>query len=242
MFDSINTLITSPWTLKILEGSLLTLQVGLGAMLLAAAFGLIGAVLSLSQYRLGRAVAVVYATLIRGVPDLILLFLIYYGGQFALNFALESVGYDEFVEIKPLLAGILSLGFIYGAYMSEVFRGAIQAVPRGQSEAGWAFGMSKGRVFRRMVLPQMVRFALPGITHVWLVLLKATALVSIIGLIDMTALAKQAGAATRGEIANSNILFFGFVALIFLAITTLSLGLLRLLERKYSVGVRKGQL
>lgn len=226
---------------SILRGALLSLELGLGALLVAVLLGLGAAMASMANSKWLRTAVGVYSTVVRGVPDLILLFLFFYGAQLALNFVLEALRYRGFVEISPMLAGILSLGFIYGAYLCETFRGALLAVPKGQTEAGLALGMTRARVLRRLVLPQMVRFALPGFTNVWLVLLKSTALASLIGLQDMTYLANQAGAATRGQIANSSLVFLAFVAVLFLLITTVSLLLLRWLERKYSLGVKRVQ-
>jgi arginine/ornithine transport system permease protein len=184
----------------------------------------------------------VYSTLVRGIPDLVLMLLIFYGGQIGLNWVLESIGIDDGLEIDPFVSGVLTIGFIYGAYMTETFRGAILAIPPGQMEAGRAYGMGAVQIFVRITLPQMVRLALPGFTNNWLVLMKATALVSLLGLQDMTYLAKQAGAAARGEIANAPLLFFAFTALIYLVFTSVSLVLLRLLEKKYALGVRRGSL
>jgi arginine/ornithine transport system permease protein len=115
------------------------------------------------------------------------------------------------------------------------------SVAKGQSEAGWAFGMSRFYTFRRIVLPQMVRFALPSFTNNWLVLLKSTALVSVIGLADITNLAKQAGAAARGEIPGAAIIFMAFAGFLYLLISSLSLLLLRQAEKRYSVGVKRGE-
>jgi arginine/ornithine transport system permease protein len=183
-----------------------------------------------------------YSTIIRGIPDLVLMLLIFYGGQIGLNVLLESVGYTDYVEINPFAAGLITIGFIYGAYMTETFRGAIMAIPPGQAEAGLAYGMSSTRVFFTIVLPQMVRLALPGFTNNWLVLIKATALVSILGLQDMTYLAKQAGAAARGQTPNAPLLFMAFAAVIYLVFTTVSLVALRQLEKRYTLGVKRGSI
>lgn len=226
----------------ILEGSLLVLQVALGSLGVAVVLGLAGASAKLSAHQPAVWLATVYSTLIRGIPDLVLMLLIFYGGQIGLNAMLEAVGYESYVEIDPFVAGVLTIGFIYGAYMTETFRGAILAIPKGQMEAGTAYGMRPMQIFVRITLPQMVRLALPGFTNNWLVLMKATALVSLLGLQDMTYLAKQAGAAARGEIANAPLVFFAFTALIYLVFTTVSLLLLRQLEKKYAVGVRRGSL
>lgn len=165
--------------------------------------------------------------------------LIFYGGQIGLNAVLERLGEFDYIEIDPFAAGVLTIGFIYGAYMTETFRGAILAIPRGQIEAGRAYGMSAWLVFRRITWPQMVRLALPGLTNNWLVLMKSTALVSLLGLQDMTYLAKQAGAAARGDIPNAPLLFLAFAALIYLAFTSLSMLMLRWLERRLNTGHRR---
>lgn len=230
----------TPYLLSILEGAWLVLQVALGSVGVAVVLGLIGATAKLSAHKPAIWTATAYSTLIRGIPDLVLMLLIFYGGQISLNKALEGLGYEDYVEIDPFIAGVLTIGFIYGAYMTETFRGAILAIPKGQMEAGAAYGMSNWQIFWHITLPQMVRLALPGFTNNWLVLMKATALVSLIGLQDMTYLAKQAGAAARGEIANAPLLFFAFAGLIYLVFTTASLLLLRQLEKKYALGVRRG--
>lgn len=132
---------------------------------------------------------------------------------------------------------MITLGFIYGAYFTETFRGAFQAVPAGQLEAALAYGMSRWQVFRRVLFPQMMRFALPGIGNNWQVLIKATALVSLIGLIDIVKVTQDAGK------SSMQLMYFSIVgALIYLAITTVSNGVLLWLERRYSQGVRKAAL
>ncbi len=224
---------------SILEGSLLSIQVALGALVVAVVLGLAGASAKLSQHKPLIWLGGIYSTIIRGIPDLVLMLLIFYGGQIGLNVVLEAFGYTDYVEINPFAAGLITIGFIYGAYMTETFRGAILAIPKGQAEAGLAYGMSRSRVFFTIVLPQMVRLALPGFTNNWLVLLKSTALVSILGLPDMTYLAKQAGAAARGEVANAPLLFMAFAAIIYLVFTTVSLVALRQLEKRYTVGVKR---
>ena len=105
--------------------------------------------------------------------------LIFFGGQMLVNQFAESVGYEDYIDVSPFIAGVLTIGFIYGAYMTETFRGAILAVPPGQLEAGQAFGMSRWQVFREVLLPQTIRYALPGFGNNWLVLLKTTALLSV---------------------------------------------------------------
>lgn len=219
---------------SILQGALLTVGVSLAALMVAVLLGLLGAVAKLSGRPLVVGLATVYTTLVRGVPELVLMLLIYYGGTIGLNNLLEAMGSKSSVDINPFLAGVLTIGFIYGAYMTETFRGAILSIPKGQMEAAWAFGMGPVRTFVRITAPQMVRYALPGFTNNWLVLIKATALISLIGLQEMTYLAKQASAATREPFT-----FFLFAAALFLIYTSVSLWALRWLDRRFSLGVKR---
>ena len=223
--------------LAILNGAVLTVGVSLAALAVSIVLGLAGAAAKLSGRPVLVVLATVYTTLIRGVPELVLMLLVFYGGTIGLNNLLERLGSEATVDINPFFAGVLTIGFIYGAYMTETFRGALLSVPPGQAEAAWAFGMGKTQTFFRITAPQMVRFALPGFTNNWLVLIKATALVSLIGLQEMTYLAKQASAATRSPFA-----FFLFTAALFLVYTSVSLFVLRRLNARYSLGAKRGQL
>jgi arginine/ornithine transport system permease protein len=174
---------------------------------------------------------------IRGIPDLVLILLIFYGGQDLVNRIAPLVGFDDYIDINPFIAGVGTLGFIYGAYLSETFRGAFMAIPKGQGEAGMAYGMSPLRVFFRILVPQMIRLAIPGVTNSWLVLVKATALISLVGLQDMMARAKSAGDATREPFT-----YILLAAAIYLVLTSVSLVVLRYLERRYSVGVKTAEI
>jgi arginine/ornithine transport system permease protein len=174
--------------------------------------------------------------LIRGVPDLVLMLLVFFGGQIAVNALLQRFGM-AYVDIDPFVAGVATLGFIFGAYFTETFRGAIIAVPRGQIEAGRAFGLTRAQVFRRITGPQMLRFAIPSFTNNWLVLVKSTALVSVIGLNDMMQKAGQAAGATRQPFT-----FYLAVGVLYLGITTLSVLALRVLEARVSRGVKVAAL
>ncbi|HHP8914561.1 TPA: ABC transporter permease, partial [Acinetobacter baumannii] len=198
--------------------------------------GLIGASSKLSNIKALRYIATAYTTLIRSVPDLVIMLLLFYSLQLGLNQITEALQMDQ-IDINPFVAGVITLAFIYGAYFTETFRGAFQSVPRGQIEAAMAYGMTPWQVFHRVLFPQMMRFALPGIGNNWQVLIKATALVSIIGLTDIVKITQDAGRSTM------QLFFFSIVAAaIFLAITTVSNLILIWLERHYSAGVRKGQL
>jgi len=220
----------------IINGSLVTLELALSSVLLSVVIGLFGASAKLSRNRPLVAIFNGYTTLIRGVPDLVLMLLIFYGLQIALNSLTEALGMDQ-IDIDPLAAGIITLGFIYGAYFTETFRGAFMAVPRGQIEAATAFGFTSGQIFRRIMFPAMMRFALPGIGNNWQVILKATALVSLLGLNDVVKATQLAGKGTYQPF------YFAIVAgLVYLIFTTLSNGVLLWLTRRYSLGVKKAEL
>jgi len=217
----------------LMQGTWMTVKLSVMSLLLAIVLGLLGASAKLSKTALLRVPAQVYTTLIRGVPDLVLMLLIFYSLQTWLTTFTEAMEWD-YIEIDPFAAGVITLGFIYGAYFTETFRGAILAVPRGQVEAATAYGLKRGQRFWIVVFPQMMRYALPGIGNNWMVMLKATALVSIIGLADLVKAAQDAG-------KSSYQLFYFLVlaALIYLVITSASNFILRWLERRYAAGTRE---
>jgi arginine/ornithine transport system permease protein len=221
---------------SIFMGAILTIEVAFVSLFIALVFGLAAATARLSKNRLLNGIATLYTTVIRGVPDLVLMLLIFFGAQIMANSAsdwlYDNYGIDYYLNIDEFVAGVTTIGFIFGAYMSETFRGAFLSVDKGQIEAGYAYGMSPGRVFKRITLPQMVRHALPGIGNNWLVLVKTTALVSVIGLADMTRLAKEASGAVHEPFK-----FFIPVAFVYLALTAVSELVMKKLEDKFSVGV-----
>jgi len=213
-----------------------TLELAISSVVLALVIGLIGAGGKLSKSRVISGFFGCYTTLIRGVPDLVLMLLIFYGLQIALNSVTESLGMTQ-IDIDPMSAGIITLGFIYGAYFTETFRGAFMAVPRGQIEAATAYGFTGSQIFRRILFPAMMRFALPGIGNNWQVILKATALVSLLGLNDVVKATQLAGKGTYQPF------YFAIVAgVVYLVFTTLSNGVLLWLERRYSLGVKRAEL
>ena len=218
---------------SLLQGLRLTVGVALLSLAIAVLLGLLGALAKLSTHRLARGVAEVYTSVVRGVPDLVLMLLVFFGGQIAVNAIAARLGAD-YIDIDPFIAGTATLGFIFGAYLTETFRGAIMAIAPGQLEAGRAFGLSPWQVFRRITAPQMVRLALPSFTNNWLVLVKSTALVSVIGLNDMMQRAGQAAGATRQPFT-----FYLAAGVLYLGITAVSVLLLRALEARTSLGVRR---
>ncbi len=215
------------------QGLELSLLVGLSAMALALVMGLLGAWGKLSRPRAARWIADTYTTVIRGVPELILILLVYYGVPTLIQDLAAGAGYDLIVDLNPFVAGVITIGFIYGAFATEVFRGAFLALPRGQIEAAKAIGMGPALTFRRIVLPQMWRFALPGLGNVWMVLFKATALISVIQLEELMRSADIAARATRLPFT-----FFFAASLFYLGVSIVSMIIQRRAEMWANRGVR----
>ncbi|MBT5979742.1 MAG: ABC transporter permease [Acidiferrobacteraceae bacterium] len=216
----------------LLSGTAVTVQLALASLTLSVLLGLIGASAKLAVNPIPRRIAGIYTTLVRGVPDLVLMMLLFYGGQQVVNDLGAATGWWDYVEINQFIAGVWSIGFVFGAYMTETFRGAILAIPRGQIEAGISCGMTPLLIFRRITWPQMVRHALPSFTNNWLGLIKATALVSVIGLHDLVWNASTAGRSVREPFS-----FMFAVLIIYLILTAFSDVGLRWLDRRYNVGV-----
>lgn len=215
----------------LLTGALVTVALALASLVLATVLGVLGAAGKLSASALARGVALVYTTLVRGVPDIVMLLLVYFGGQRLLNTLLGAFGATP-VDLSPFLAGVLAIGFLYGAYLSETFRGAYLAVPRGQGDAARALGLRRFAAFWTVMLPQVVRFALPGYANVWQVLVKSTAVVSVIGLEDLVGRANDVGKTLREPF-----LFLVVVLLVYLAITWASNVAIGRLERRAARGI-----
>jgi arginine/ornithine transport system permease protein len=211
------------------QGAALSLCVMLVSLAVALALGLVNALIKLFGPRWLRWVSTGYTTLVRGIPELVIMLLLFFGGEMLVNGALGLLGLGP-LRFNTFISGVLAIGFVFGAYYTETFRGAFLTVERGQLEAAMAYGMNPGQVFRRVLLPQMLSFAIPGINNNWLGLMKASALVSILGLEDMVWLAEQAGRATQKPF-----LFYFLVALIYMAITAISSWGFSRLSRRYAL-------
>jgi His/Glu/Gln/Arg/opine family amino acid ABC transporter permease subunit len=212
------------------QGAVVTVALALLSLALATALGMLGATAKVRGGRVSRGVTFLYTTIVRGIPDLVLILLVYFAGQRLVNDIGAAFEWD-YVEISKFWAGVVSIGFIYGAYLSETFRGAWIAVPRGQGEAAEALGLGRWARLRFVTGPQVLRHALPGYGNVWLVLVKSTAVVSVIGLDDLVGLADKAGKSTREPF-----LFFSAVILVYLAITAVSDRALARAERWANTG------
>ena len=223
------------YSLLIFQGALITIGLAIASLVVAVLLGMVCALGKLSHLKSLRLICQIYTSVIRGVPDLVLMMLIFFGLQFAVNNITDFFNAD-IIEVNPFVAGILTLGFIYGAYFTETFRGAYQAVSKNTLNAAVALGFSQMQVFRYVMFPLMMRFALPGMANNWLIILKATALVSLLGLFDLVKATK-----TVGE-ANYQPLFFALIAAAFyLLFTTISILVLNWLDRRYSVGLTKAK-
>lgn len=219
---------------QLMAGAAMTVQLALASLIIAVVFGLLGAWAKLSGSRIARRLAQIYTTIVRGIPDLVLIMLVFYGGQVTLNAVGDMTGLWGYIEISQFVAGAGTIGVIFGAYFTETFRGAIMAIPRGQIEAGISCGMPRLLIFRHIIWPQMVRYALPGFTNNWLVQLKTTALVSVIGLQDLVY-----NAFTAGRSSGQLFTFMAAAFVIYLILTGLSDIALRALDRRYSRGVER---
>ena len=216
------------------EGVQMTLLVGVCSMTLALFMGLIGAWGKLSRSKLGQGLADTYTTVIRGVPELLLILIVYYGTPTLIQGIMARYGEDIIIDVNPFLAGFVTIGFIYGAFATEVFRGAFLAIDKGQIEAARAFGMNRTLAFRRILLPQVWRFALPGLGNVWMVLIKATALISVIQLPELLRNADIAARAVRLPFT-----FYFAASLIYLGITIVSMLALQRAEAWANRGIRR---
>lgn len=222
------------YIITVLAAGLVTIEVAVLALVIAVVLGMTFALCKLSASPALRALAEVYTTVVRGIPDLVLMLLIYYSLPALLTMIAKGLGFKLFVEFDPFFAGAATLGLIFGAYMTETFRGAILNIPHGQIEAARAYGLGPLKTWRSIVLPQMVRLALPGFTNNWLVLFKATALISLIGLQDIMFRTKGAAEATRQPFT-----FYLVACGFYLAITALSLLMLRSVAKRADLGQKR---
>lgn len=181
----------------ILQGSWLTVKLGLTSLIVGLIFGLLGATAKLSNIWILQKIAQIYTTVVRGVPELLVVFAIYFGGGIIISAIAKSMGYHQRIDIGSFWPGVVALSFMFGAYATEVFRMAVQALPKGQWESCQSLGMSRFQTFWRIILPQMWVVALPGLGNLTLVLLKDTALISLIGLHELTYVTSRAGQTTQ---------------------------------------------
>ncbi len=213
------------WGGNLLRGLLSSLQIALGAYGVGLAIGTAGAYGKLYGGPIVRDLLEIYTTLVRAVPELVLILLLYYAGTDLINRVLEGLGYQS-IDISGLVAGICVLGFVQGAYATEVLRGAILAVPQGQIEAARAYGMSPGLLMRRVTLPAMLPFAIPGLANLWLIATKDTALLAVVGFNELTLATRQAAGTTKAYFT-----FFLAAGALYLLLTLFSNVIIARIER-----------
>ena len=219
------------WGDELFRATLMTIAVSITAMIIGFSFAAIFTPLKLSKYKPLNLIANVYTTVIRGVPELLVIYLFFFGGSGAIMFVASIFGYNEYIEINAFVTGSFAIGIISGAYSIEVFRGAIQSIDKGQFEAAKVLGFSKFKQFYKIILPQMLRLAIPNLSNVWQITLKDTSLISVTGLVEIMRQSYIAAGSTRDPL-----FFYSFAAVLYLLLTFLSMKLINKLEVKYSRG------
>jgi polar amino acid transport system permease protein len=222
------------WARELAQGLSITLMLAAATLPIGLALGLALAGASLSSRRLISATATIISTVFRSLPELLTLFIIYYGGQILINKFLALVMPDARISISPFAAGMLALGIVFAAFASEIFIAAIRAVPKGQSEAAAALGLGRAVAFFRVIGPQVLRLSLPGLGNLWFVLLKDTSLVSVIALNDLMRQTQVAIASTK-----SPLFFYLICCLIYLAVSLLSSLAISILEKWTNRGLER---
>ena len=219
------------WGDELFRATLMTIAVSITAMLIGFSFAAIFTPLKLSKFKVLNLIANIYTTVIRGVPELLVIYLFFFGGSGAIMFVASIFGYNEYIEINAFVTGSFAIGIISGAYSTEVFRGAIQSIDKGQFEAAKVLGFSKFKQFYKIVLPQMLRLAIPNLSNVWQITLKDTSLISVTGLVEIMRQSYIAAGSTRDPL-----FFYSFAAVLYLLLTFISMKLINKLEVKYSRG------
>jgi octopine/nopaline transport system permease protein len=219
------------WGDELFRATLMTIAVSITAMIIGFSFAAVFTPLKLSKYKSLNLIGNIYTTVIRGVPELLVIYLFFFGGSGAIMFVASIFGYNEYIEINAFITGSFAIGIISGAYSTEVFRGAIQSIDKGQFEAAKVLGFSKFKQFYKITLPQMLRLAIPNLSNVWQITLKDTSLISVTGLVEIMRQSYIAAGSTRDPL-----FFYSFAAVLYLLLTFLSMKLINKLEVKYSRG------
>ena len=219
------------WGDELFYATLMTIAVSITALLIGFLFSAIFTPLKLSHNKFLNFIANSYTTVIRGVPELLVIYLFFFGGSGAIMYVASIFGYFEYIEINAFITGSLAIGIISGAYSTEVFRGAIQSVDKGQFEACKVLGFKKHIYFLKVIMPQMLRLAIPNLSNVWQITLKDTSLISVTGLVEIMRQSYIAAGSTRDPL-----FFYSFAAALYLILTFFSMKLINRLETKYSRG------
>ncbi len=219
------------WGDELFYATLMTIAVSVTAMIIGFFFALIFTPLKLSKLKFLNLIGNFYTTVIRGVPELLVIYLFFFGGSGAIMYVASIFGYLEYIEINAFITGSMAIGIISGAYSTEVFRGAIQSIDKGQFEAAKVLGINKFTQFYKIILPQMLRLAIPNLSNVWQITLKDTSLISVTGLVEIMRQSYIAAGSTRDPL-----FFYCFAAILYLMLTYISMKIINRLEIKYSRG------
>ena len=219
------------WGDELFYATLMTIAVSITAMLIGFLFAAVFTPLKLSKHKSLNLIGNFYTTVIRGVPELLVIYLFFFGGSSAIMYVASIFGYFEYIEINAFTTGSLAIGIISGAYSTEVFRGAIQSIDKGQFEAAKVLGISRFGQFYKIIMPQMLRLAIPNLSNVWQITLKDTSLISVTGLVEIMRQSYVAAGSTRDPL-----FFYSVAALLYLFLTFISMKLINRLELKYSRG------
>ena len=219
------------WGDELFIATLMTVAVSITAMFIGFLFALIFTPLKLSKNKFFNLIGNSYTTIIRGVPELLVIYLFFFGGSGAVMYVASIFGYNEDNVINAFITGSFAIGIISGAYSTEVFRGAIQSIDKGQFEASQVLGLKRFVYFFRVIMPQMLRLAIPNLSNVWQITLKDTSLISVTGLVEIMRQSYIAAGSTRDPL-----FFYSFAAVLYLLLTYLSMKLINRLEIKYSRG------
>jgi octopine/nopaline transport system permease protein len=222
------------WGLALIRATGMTLAVALCGFLIGALIGTLVAFAKLARSRPARLLGDTYTTVLRGVPDLLVIYLFYFGGSAALGAIAGLFGATGFIGVPAFATGALAIGVVSGAYQAEVYRGAYQTLSRGELEAARAVGMHRALMFRRIIAPQVLRYAIPGLGNVWQLVLKESALISVTGLVELLRQSQIAAGSTRRPFD-----FYLTAAALYLAITWVSTRLFQTAEEHALRGVRR---
>ena len=222
------------WGDEMLRAALVTLMVSLSAMGIGLFISIFGTLSKLSNKIYVRVLADVYTTIIRGIPELLVIYLLFFGGSNAIMSLAKLFGYYGYIELNAFVVGSVAVGAISGAYSTEVMRGAFLAIPKGQIDAAKSVGMNKFLIFTRILIPQVLRYALPGLGNVWQLTLKDTALIMVTGLVEIMRQAHVAAGSTYSPFT-----FYITAALLYLILTTASNRVFNSAENWANKGVRR---
>jgi octopine/nopaline transport system permease protein len=219
------------WGDELFFAMLMTIAVAVAAILIGFLLAAIFTTFKLSKNKILNLIGGFYTTVFRGVPELLVIYLFFFGGSGAVMYVAKIFGYNGYIEVNAFITGAISIGIISGAYSTEVFRGAIKSIHKGQFEASEVLGFKKKIYYYKIIIPQMLRLALPNISNVWQITLKDTSLISVTGLVEIMRQSYIAAGSTRDPL-----FFYSFAAILYLFLTFISMKFFNKLEKNFNKG------